>query len=276
MSILVFIFLGLVQGATEFLPISSTGHLIVFESFFKLPSSSFGLIFDVSLHLGTLIAVLIYFWHDLIKIFWGVLKSFYNFRIKTESEKLGWLVVVSSIPAAIAGFMFSDIISVAFRSPMLVAFMLFLVSLYFIYSERRAKHHRDVGSINFSDALTLGIAQAFALIPGTSRSGIVISSAMILGLKRVEASRFAFLMAVPTIFGAALKELLPFIIHPSSFPTSELIPFTLGTISAAISGLFAIKFLLKFLSKHSLLAFVVYRYTFAFLIIFLFLYGLLG
>ncbi len=275
MGLFVFAILGLIQGATEFLPVSSTGHLIVFESLFKVKPDLFGLIFDVSLHLGTLIAVIIYFFHDLKKIFIGVIKSFYFFRISSQEQKLGWLVLISSIPAGVSGFLFSDLVETAFRSPMLVSLMLFLVSLYFIYSEKKAKHIKTLSSVNFTDALVLGLAQAISLIPGTSRSGIIISSGMILGLKRTEAARFAFLMAVPTIAGAAIKEMLPFIINPSSFPSDLQLPFVIGTISATISGFIAIKFMMKFLSKFSLISFVLYRYAFGFIIIGLFLLGLI-
>lgn len=274
MGLFIFAILGLIQGATEFLPVSSTGHLIVFESLFKVKPDLFGLVFDVSLHLGTLIAVIIYFFHDLKKVFIGVVKSFYFFKISSHEQKLGWLVLISSIPAGVSGFLFSDLVETAFRSPMLVSLMLFLVSLYFIYSEKKAKHTKTLGSVNFTDALVLGLAQAISLIPGTSRSGIIISSGMILGLKRTEAARFAFLMAVPTIAGAAIKEMLPFIIDPLSFPNELQLPFIIGTISATISGFVAIKFMMKFLAKYSLISFVLYRYTFGFLIIGLFLLGL--
>jgi len=273
MGLFVFLILGLIQGSTEFLPVSSTGHLIVFESLFKISPQVFGLVFDVSLHLGTLLAVIIYFNNDLQKVFFGVLKSFYSFNIKTNDQRLGWLIIVSAVPAGVIGFLFSDIIETSFRSPMLVALMLFLVSLFFIFAETRAKHIRGIKSLSFTDALTLGLAQASALIPGTSRSGIVISSGMVLGLKRVDAARFAFLMSVPTIAGAALKQLSPFILDPSSFPKNEQMPFVVGTIAATLSGLLAIKFMLKFLSKFSLVTFVVYRYALGFFIIFMYLLG---
>lgn len=273
MGLTIFLILGLVQGATEFLPVSSTGHLIVFESLFKVSPQVFGLVFDVSLHLGTLLAVIIYFSNDLQKVFFGVLKSFYNFSIKTDEEKLGWLIIVSAVPAGIIGFLFSDIVETAFRSPMLVALMLFLVSLFFLFAETRAKHSRGIKSLSFTDALTLGLAQATALIPGTSRSGIVIASGMVLGLKRVDAARFAFLMAIPTIAGAALKQLSPFIIDPSSFPKDQQLPFIIGTLAATISGFLAIKFMMKFLLKFTLISFIMYRYTLGFLIIFMYLLG---
>jgi len=276
MGILAFVFLGIIQGATEFLPISSTGHLIVFESLFRVSSAEFGLVFDVALHLGTLLAVIIYFFNDLKQVFIGILKSFYFFNIKSQEQKLGWLVLISAIPAGIAGFLFEDIVDSAFRSPMLVALMLFSVSLYFIYSERRSKHNRSLSSLSFSDALVLGVAQAISLIPGTSRSGIIISSGMVLGLKRVEAARFAFLMAVPTIAGAALKQLWPFIVSPSSFPKDLQLSFIVGIVAAAISGFLSIKFMMHFLAKFTLISFVIYRYVFGFLIIFLFLLGLVS
>ncbi len=276
MGILAFIILGIIQGATEFLPISSTGHLIVFESLFHISSDQFGLVFDVALHLGTLLAVIIYFFNDLKQVFVGILKSFYFFNIKSQEQKLGWLVLISAIPAGVAGFLFENIVDSAFRSPMLVALMLFSVSLYFIYSERKAKHQRSLSSLSFTDALVLGLAQAISLIPGTSRSGIVISSAMVLGLKRVEAARFAFLMAVPTIAGAALKQLWPFIANPSTFPKELQLSFIVGIIAAAISGFLAIKFMMHFLAKFTLISFVIYRYIFGFLIIFMFLLGLVS
>lgn len=273
MSFLVFLLLGLIQGATEFLPISSTGHLIVFESFFKVSPQVFGLLFDVSLHLGTLIAVIVYFANDLKKIFIGVLKSFYTFNIKNDEQKLGWMVLVSSVPAAIIGYLFSDIVETTFRSPMLVALMLFLVSLYFIFAESRAKHTRTISKLNFTDAFILGIAQAIALIPGTSRSGIVLSSGMILGLKRVDSARYTFLMSVPIIAGAAVRQLSPYIANPSTFPKDQQFPFVIGTLAAGISGFLAIKFMMKFLSKFSLITFVIYRYAFGGLIILLYLLG---
>jgi len=244
------VFLGIVQGLTEFLPVSSTGHLIVVGRWLGVSQETFGLSFDVALHLGTLLALVGYFREDLRKLF----------AIK---------IAVATIPAVILGLIFESWIETNFRQPAVIGWALILFSLVIWWADK--KRFEKVGSIkkikevNLKQALVIGIFQALALIPGVSRSGATISGGMFLGLKREPAARFAFLLSIPIIFGASLKRFFDVGLTVSrlrttfQLPTADLQFFLVGMITAAFFSFLTIKFFLRYLKTDSLLPFVVYR-----------------
>lgn len=246
---------GIIQGLTEFLPISSSGHLILFHDIFDfhLPDD---LLFDVTLHLGTLLAVVLFFYHDIIKIIRGFLSSLVNWNLKNNyNQRMAWMVLIGTLPAALAGFFLEDFIVDYLRSPVVVASMFIVVGLLFFVFEKYAKHQQDLQSASFFDSLVVGLAQVLALIPGVSRSGITIIAGMGRRLKREEAARFSFLISVPIIFGAGFKQSLEI----KSFSDVNMMILALGVLSSAITGYFTIKYLIKYLSHHSLNIFAWYR-----------------
>jgi undecaprenyl-diphosphatase len=235
MTLISILLLSLVQGLTEFLPISSTGHLILFANFFNIPSS---LAIDAFLHLGSFFAILIYFWKDLIKIW---------------SWK--WLIFVSALPGGIAGLLLRHIFESYFRTPLVVTLVMLVMTLPMILGERHGQKSLKIGELNIGKALFIGFAQALALIPGTSRSAITISAGLLVGLKREEAARYSFLAGAPLILGAGLYEGLK-LVKGGTIPAD--LAFA-GFIGSFISSLVAIAFLIPFLKKFSLYAFILYR-----------------
>ncbi len=251
MSILQALILGLVQGLTEFIPISSSGHLVLLHQ--AMGISNGGLAFDVALHMGTLMALLLFFHKDIVSL----ARSLF---VKSKHTRLAWLLALATIPAVIAGVLLESAAATAFRSVKLVGINLIVVALVMIWAERhfqkRAKH-TALDSINKKQALAAGFAQAAAIIPGVSRSGATITAGLFVGLDRVVATRFSFLLAIPITLGAVVKVI--FTESGISEIQSEFTLFSVGIASALVSGLFAIKFLLSYLSKHSLSAFAYYR-----------------
>jgi len=253
------IFLGLLQGVTEFLPISSSGHLALVEFFLGIEEA--GLAFDVALHLGTLVGVLIYFRRDLFMMFTAV---FNPRKLGEESgthRQLAWFICLGTIPAVIAGYFLKDAAETVFRSPFFIAATLAGAGLLLLYADRAGKHLRDMKSIGLVDALLIGLFQALALMPGVSRSGITMTAGLMRGLNRMAAARFSFLLSVPVIFGAGVYN-LPDIIRQGSAP-GQLGFYFAGFITAAISGYLVIAFLLRFIQSHSFAVFAYYRFLLA-------------
>ena len=242
--------LGIVQGVTEFLPVSSTAHLILFPWFFKWGGVVDTLTFDVALHAGTLLALILCFWRDWIEL---ILKK----------RKLFGLIVMASIPAGVAGFFLNDIAENDLRNPLIISLMLIVVGFLMLVAEK-ANKHKDMEKTGFKDAVVIGVAQAFAIIPGVSRSGITISAGLFRGLEREGAARFSFLLSTPIIAGATLLHLKKAL---SSGISHDLQIFTLGIIASCITGFVAIKFLLVFLKRHPLNLFVYYRFILSAVII---------
>ncbi|MBI5632416.1 MAG: undecaprenyl-diphosphatase UppP [Nitrospirae bacterium] len=242
--------LGIVQGLTEFLPVSSTAHLILFPWFFNWTGELDSLTFDVALHAGTLLALVICFWNDWIEL---VLRK----------QKLFMLIILASVPAGIVGILLGDLVEHALRSPLIISVSLIVFGLVMLIAEKMNKT-RAVDSITITDALIIGFAQAVALIPGVSRSGITISAGLFRGLEREAAARFSFLLSTPIIAGATLLHARK-LLKASADHNMPL--FLLGFIAAAFSGFAAIKFLLHFLKKHPLNVFVYYRFGLAVVII---------
>ena len=240
--------LGLVQGLTEFLPVSSTAHLILVSGALGLDPEKFGLPFDVALHLGTALAVLLYFTGTWI----GLVKDVFARR-----WKMPLLVIVGTLPAAVAGLLFESTISTALRSPLWIVVGLVIGSLVFIVAERAATQRRAIGELSLVDALIMGAAQAVALLPGISRSGVTISTGLFRDLRRDEATRFSFLLATPVILGAGAKTLLDARKAAELFSAPDVL--AVGFVVSFASGLAAVAFLVRFLRTHSLIWFVVYR-----------------
>lgn len=252
MTILQAIFLGLVQGFTEFIPVSSSGHLILARHFMHLPTS--GLTFDVALNIGTLAALVIYFHKDI----WSLIKAIFS---KQKETKLAWLLVAATIPAVIAGVLLESAAETSFRSPKLVAINLFVIAILMLCAERYYHLHvrkpTKLDDVTNKQALGMGVAQAAALVPGVSRSGSTISIGLFLGMDRVAAMRFSFLLGIPIMFGGIAKKLL----EPgftSQFHQQQA-QYILGTLAAFVAGMIAIRFLLSYLSRHSLSLFAYYR-----------------
>ncbi len=258
---------GLIQGVAEFLPISSSGHLVLFHEIFGFNFSD-NVLFDVILHLGTFAALVVCFWRDLIAMAKGFFFSFYKPDISNDPhQKLAWLIIVGTIPGALAGYFFDDAITSFFHdgkeSAAIVALMLVVVALLFFWIERIAKQSREAGKLNLIDAIVIGLAQAVALIPGTSRSGITIIAGLWRGLKREEAAKFSFLLSMPIVLGAGISSLKDVdYINPGQAGL-----LVVGFFSAWISGLLAVKFLLKYLNRHSFSVFAWYRLGLALVIV---------
>jgi len=257
MDILISIILGIVQGLTEFLPISSSGHLVILHQFLSLEVID-QLTFDVALHLGTLLALVIFFHKDIIRYLSAFLKSLTNWNLKKDQDqKIAWLILLSMFPAIIVGLFFETIIDQLFRSAYSVVIVLILVSFLFFIAEKYSKKNKDFESLTWSKVLLIGCAQAIALIPGVSRSGITIVAGLGFNLKRQLAGRFSFLIAIPIVFAAGTKKFIDaYIIGINS---DQILIYIFGILSAALVGYFCIKYFLQFLNKYSLSIFAYYR-----------------
>jgi undecaprenyl-diphosphatase len=279
-SILQAIILGILQGVTEFIPISSSAHLIVVPWFFGWDDPSINsLAFDVALHLGTLLAVLLFFYADWVRLIRAAIASIRERRIGADSDRrLAWLLVIGCIPGAIIGALAENKIEHLFHEPnqphqasamIAIAVMLALAGAIMLLADRLAKHLRGMDSLNLKDAIIIGFAQALAVFPGVSRSGATITAGLALGLERPAAARFSFLLSAPIIAGAGLKSMLDVLQawQAGEMATSDLILFPIGFAAAAISGYLCIKFLLRYLQHHSIAIFAYYRWVLAVLIV---------
>ncbi|MFA6422145.1 MAG: undecaprenyl-diphosphatase UppP [Candidatus Buchananbacteria bacterium] len=259
MDYLLAILAGAIQGITEFIPVSSSGHLVLFHDIFKfnLPDN---LMFDALLHLGTLVALIIFFFKDIIKLIAGFFSSLVKWNLKNDqNQKLAWMIIIGIIPAGLIGYFSEDLINKylhqSIYSSLVVAIMLIVVAILFFAIEKYASLKKDLTELTAKDSIILGFAQAVALIPGTSRSGITIIAGMWRNFKREEAARFSFLLSIPIILGAGLKSFM----DVGEWSAQQMPLFAVAFLTSAITGYFAIKFLLKFLSNHSLKAFAWYR-----------------
>lgn len=251
--------LGIVQGATEFIPVSSSGHLVLVP--WLLGWDSPGLLFDTMAHWGTLIAVFAYFWRDVVAIIQNVLRDLFRGKpLASPESKLGWMIVLATIPAVLLGFFFKDTFEALFNKPVWVAGFLLVTGLILWVSEALGKRVRGIESIGPTDALLIGLAQALAITPGISRSGSTIGMGLLLGLERASAARFSFLMMMPVVFGAGLLQLSDAM--EVGIAGSSLLPLAIGFIAAAITGYAAIAFLLNFLAARSVRVFAVYCWLF--------------
>ena len=260
MSILEAILLGIVQGLTEFLPISSSGHLILVpwlqDYRFLIENEDFNKTFDVALHFGTLIAVVWYFRADLARMASGVMRTLRTRAIRDADERLGWVVVIGTIPAVIAGGLGEDWIDEYLGEPWMIGILLIAFGLLLGYADRRPQRE-DIEHVTLRHGVIIGVAQALALSPGVSRSGVTITAGRFLGLTRDAAARVSFLLLMPATAGAVVFKGVQSAMD--GLPDGVVGPMIAGTIASAIAGYLAIAGLLALVRRHSYDAFVVYR-----------------
>jgi len=249
--------LGIVQGLTEFLPVSSSAHLILARVFFGFDGDKFGMAFDVACHVGTLIAVLIYFRRDVARLLAALPRLF---DAADPEARLIWLIVVATIPAIVVGLLFKHQIEDHLRTAAVAAAMLALGAVLLLAAERIGSKTRTERSLTLAEAFLIGCAQAAALVPGVSRSGATITVALLIGLRRAEAARFIFLLAIPAILGAAVSE-APKLLKAGLGDTASL--FLIGVVSSAVVGFIAVKYFIRYLASHSLDVFAWYRLALA-------------
>ena len=248
MNLLIVVVLSVAQGITEFVPISSSAHLLLLPWLFHWPDP--GLAFDAAIHIGTALALVVFFYKD----FWKLFK---------EKQPLLWYILLASIPAAILGFVGNDLIDKYLHqssaAPLIVAIGLIFFGLVLYIVDKTAKLEKNLEVMKLPDALIVGFAQALALVPGTSRSGITITAGLLLGYTREEAARFSFLLATPISLGAGLYSLLKIVKNPTAAADGQLWLTLVGIVVSFVVGIAVIKWLLDYLRKHTMLIFVIYR-----------------
>lgn len=266
MDILNTFILGFVQGIAEFLPISSSAHLVIAPWLFNFKDPGLG--FDVALHWATLLAVLAYFRMDVLNLIRGFWHSLWPSSRDLKNniwQKLAWLLVLASIPGAIVGKLLEEQAATVFRNPLLIAGTLSIFGVILFFVDKYSKRQKDLNHISWLNALIVGLSQTFALIPGVSRSGSTITAGLLLGFKREDIARFSFLMSLPITFGAGLLKV-------SEFGVGVSLPaLIVGFLTAAVSGFLAIKYLIIYLGKNDFKIFVWYRFAFAALIVIVYL-----
>jgi undecaprenyl-diphosphatase len=259
--------MGIVQGLTEFIPVSSSGHLVLVPWLFgwKDPFIT-SVAFTVILHMGTLVALLAFFWRDWVKLIPAGLATIRDRSFKSDPDrKMAFLLVVATIPAVLVGPIFESKLEDLVREPARIALMLCVGAAILWLADRWGSKQRDETSLSFGDSLVIGVAQVIALVPGISRSGISISAGLFMGLNREAAAKFSFLMATPVIAGAGVWEARKFITGEAG-PSPEMNVVAIGFIASLISGFLAIRFMLAFLKRRPLTAFVAYRVAAAILV----------
>jgi undecaprenyl-diphosphatase len=253
--------LGVTQGFTELLPISSSGHLILLpwlaDWHFLEENDAFNQTFDVALHLGTLVAVIAYFWRDIVTLLGALLRSIQERRVDRPEQRIAWFIVIATIPAALAGALGEKAIQDQLGEPWQIAIFLAVFGILLYLADRRPTT-RTMSDLGPWHAVLMGCAQALALMPGVSRSGITITAGRLLELDRDSAARFSFLLLIPTVAGAAIYTGLKDVVF-GDLPAGWQGPFVVGIISAAGSGLLAIHWLLGYVRRHNYTVFVIYR-----------------
>ncbi len=248
--------LGLAQGLGEFLPISSSAHLVLVPWFFRWTDP--GLTFDVALHVGTLVAVVLYFWRDWWQL---IIKGFTD--VRSPKGRLFWYLAAASVPGAAAGYLLEEKAETIFRSPTLIAAMLIVMGILLYWADRRSAKNVAMEDITFGTSILIGISQALAIIPGVSRSGITITTGLLKGVTREGAARFSFLLSTPIILGAAMVK-LPHVISNSSMITAS---FMIGMLVSCVTGIVSIGFLLRYVQTKNFLPFAWYRFMLGALVI---------
>ncbi len=249
--------LGIIQGFTEVLPISSSAHLILIPWLLKWPAS--GLTFDVALHLGTFLALSLYFWREIIEMSVSCIDILLTRRLDTAARRLPLLIVLGTIPAAVAGKLLEHKAEEMFRSnPLLIAGFLIGFGILLGLADFLGRKRRILDEIKPGSAILIGLMQCLALIPGVSRSGITITTGLMLGFTRESAARFSFLMSLPIVAGAALLKTVHLV--KQGIPTGEGLPMLVGILFSAVTGYISVVFLLRLIQKNSLSLFVWYRF----------------
>jgi undecaprenyl-diphosphatase len=248
--------LGTVQGLTEVLPISSSAHLILIPHFLHWPES--GLSFDVALHLGTFVALALYFWRDIVELVYNFFSSVASGRLATPANRLPFYIIAGTIPAAIAGKTLEAPIEEIFRSnPLLIAAFLVIFGLLLAFADTTGPKRWKIDRIDLKAALIIGLAQCLALLPGVSRSGITITAALLIGYNRDTAARFSFLLSLPIVAGAAILKLGHLL--KDGIPANEVTPLCIGIVTSALFGYLSVAFLMRIVRRSSLYPFVWYR-----------------
>jgi undecaprenyl-diphosphatase len=263
-TILQAIILGVAQGFTEFAPVSSSGHLIILPWLFNwdiLNDPSLNKTFDVALHVGTFVGAVVYFRHDLAHLFRAWTRSIRHRAIQQSDERMAWFLIVGSIPGALLGVAFESTIEHSLGQPWLIAFMMAAGGVVLYVVDRVAPSGKGTRDITWPNAIGIGVAQAVALQPGVSRSGITITTARAMGIKRDSAARFSFLLSLPIIGGAALLKTVQ--LAQDGMPAGLAQPFFWGMVSSAISGYLVIAWLLRYLKTKDFLPFMIYRLVLA-------------
>jgi len=250
--------LGIIQGLTEFLPVSSTAHLLIGQALLGIPEGDKIFSFNVIIQLGTVLALLIFFWKDL----WNILQAFFlgiwhKKPFETHDSLVGWLVIVATIPALIVGFLLKDVMEKLFSNPILIAALRLLITAGLLgVAEYLGSHQRKLESASWMDAIVIGFFQILAIFPGASRSGSTIAGGLLRGFDRLSAARMAFLMSAPILTAAGAYEALKVIQMPG---TREFLPFlAVGFITAGVVGWFSLRWLMKFVRGHSMYLFAGY------------------
>jgi undecaprenyl-diphosphatase len=253
MSLFHALLLGIIEGLTEFIPVSSTAHMLIVQKLLNIASDNAVFAFLVLVQIGPLLALVVYFWKDL----WKILKAFFAKPFSTIENKMAWYLIIATIPALLFGYLLRDVVQALFKTPLLEASIRLLITAVLLaLAEWLGKRNRTLEKMTWLDAFFVGIAQILAVFPGASRSGTTIAGGMARGLDRPSAARFAFLMSVPVMAAAAGYETLS--VLKMHILQSLLAPLTVGFIVAAVIGWFAVKWLLNYLGKHSLYVFAIY------------------
>jgi undecaprenyl-diphosphatase len=257
--------LGITQGFTELLPISSSGHLILVpwlgDWHYLETHDAFNKTFDVALHLGTLVAVVAYFWDDVVRLTVAAFRAAGRRRIETEDERIVWYVLAASVPAAITGALGESVFEKHFGAPWQIAIFLAVFGILLWIADRRPQR-KEIGDLTFRETLAIGVSEILALMPGVSRSGITITTGRFLSVSRDAAARFSFLMLIPIVLGAVLYTGLKHVVL-EPLPSGSAGPFLVGVLASAGAGLIAIDALLGYVRRHSYAPFVIYRLALA-------------
>jgi undecaprenyl-diphosphatase len=254
--------LGIVQGLTEFLPISSSAHLILVREALGwklLADPHLNKMFDAALHAGTFFALLVYFREDVLRLLGAFVAGLRGGISADPERRLAWGIAIGTIPAAIAGVLGEKVIEQVLGEPKLVAIELIAFALLLWYADQRGRRRHTIESASLSDGLLLGIAQSLALAPGVSRSGITMTAGLARGMTRETAARFSFLLSIPIVAGAAAYSALSLLRHPDTLPHGIAPEFLIGMLTATISGYFCVAYFLRYLQTKSLTPFVIYR-----------------
>jgi len=256
LSILEAILLGIVQGAAEFLPISSSGHLVLVPWWLGWDDPP--IVFDVAVHVGTTVAILIYFWRDWVRILQGGLHSILNQSLDTTEARLFWFLVVGSIPVGVIGILLSDYFDSTFSDPAIVGTMLIVTAGILVFSEQAEQRSRALADMQWQDAILIGAAQALAIMPGISRSGSTIAAGLLRGIQREEAARYSFLLATPVILGAGGLQVLDVLTGEQVIDDDMVTALIVGFVSSAVVGYLCIILLLQLIRRRRLYGFAAY------------------
>jgi undecaprenyl-diphosphatase len=253
MNIFQSVILGIIQGLTEFIPVSSTAHLLIAQKILGIPASDAMFSFLVIVQLGTILSLVVYFWKDLVNL----VKAFFARPFSTPENSLGWFIIIATIPALVFGYLLKSVVESLFKTPLTeAAIRLLVTSAVLVLAELTGKRNRSLRKMKWLDAVIIGIAQVISIFPGASRSGTTISAGMVRGFDRTAAARFAFLMSIPVMLAAGGYQSLDLI--KMSGVGSFIIPLAVGFVVAALVGWLAVRWLLGYLSRNSLYKFATY------------------